>query len=581
MGCRSNGSNYLDGEAVPSEDACEHCYCMKNNVVCVVRECKAPCEGCVPIPNTNDECCPEKYECAARVTKHFPERQQVGATSPMTSEPEATTPMAHLSSSTEFETIFSTDYSENSTLTTDSTDLGSKNELLTTENPLKASNVTLDDGTTTSPNQPELTTLDSSGSSNGIIKAVGPMKVVETEKEVLVNRRMSGCRTLTLDVTISSREDPSDQATGSTGSPLTTEFRELVELTTISKNKTAMDEKGAMVAIDTFIPKLSETSSDERGPLDQTTIWPFHLEDELNKPTPSTTSTFPPEDSFSILDDGSELFIYLFMHFSTFIFQFAGCIFEEKVFQSAEQIPRPHPCDFCFCFRGDIICLQQTCPPPIPRCYETPIQGFCCPRYECRKFNWRLITSLIEVCFWAAVQSTLSSNATTPRSVESPKGCQVDGVFYEVGKIIQETSGPCLECKCGYSGTMRCDPRSCSPSTPFMLRLYNYFSATNDQKWNRNQIKTSSRETAVAKHFPVSLLTLITGSVVELRSEKKFSETFEPTWHFCSQMGAHPPSAETIWFWKQASNSGSRPELSPTFEPLLCHVQMHLILSLV
>jgi hypothetical protein len=62
------------------------------------------------------------------------------------------------------------------------------------------------------------------------------------------------------------------------------------------------------------------------------------------------------------------------------------CIFEGKAFQSAEQIPRPHPCDFCFCFRGDIICLQQTCPPPIPRCYETPIQGFCCPRYECREY---------------------------------------------------------------------------------------------------------------------------------------------------------------------------------------------------
>ena len=65
---------------------------------------------------------------------------------------------------------------------------------------------------------------------------------------------------------------------------------------------------------------------------------------------------------------------------------FLACVFEGRVYQSAEQIPRPHPCDFCFCFRGDIICLQQTCPPPIPRCYETPIQGFCCPRYECRKF---------------------------------------------------------------------------------------------------------------------------------------------------------------------------------------------------
>lgn len=70
MGCRANGKNFLDGEAVPSRDACEHCYCMKNEIVCAVQECKAPCEGCVPIPSDNDQCCPERYECAAptRVT---------------------------------------------------------------------------------------------------------------------------------------------------------------------------------------------------------------------------------------------------------------------------------------------------------------------------------------------------------------------------------------------------------------------------------------------------------------------------------------------------------------------------------
>ena len=38
---------------------------MKNEIVCAVQECKAPCEGCVPIPSDNDQCCPERYECAA------------------------------------------------------------------------------------------------------------------------------------------------------------------------------------------------------------------------------------------------------------------------------------------------------------------------------------------------------------------------------------------------------------------------------------------------------------------------------------------------------------------------------------
>ena len=37
-----------------------------------------------------------------------------------------------------------------------------------------------------------------------------------------------------------------------------------------------------------------------------------------------------------------------------------ACLFDGKVYVSAQQIPRENPCDFCFCFRGDIICLQQS-----------------------------------------------------------------------------------------------------------------------------------------------------------------------------------------------------------------------------
>lgn len=151
------------------------------------------------------------------------------------------------------------------------------------------------------------------------------------------------------------------------------------------------------------------------------------------------------------------------------------------MFQSAEQIPRPHPCDFCFCFRGDIICLQQTCPPPIPRCYETPIQGFCCPRYECRKLFLDISNYpfYLHICFHTAVQSTsFSSNATTPRSVESPKGCQVNGTFYEIGERVQQASGPCLECKCDHSGLMQCNPQTCSPPAPLLLRMNRDFFAS-------------------------------------------------------------------------------------------------------
>lgn len=165
--------------------------------------------------------------------------------------------------------------------------------------------------------------------------------------------------------------------------------------------------------------------------------------------TTTTTTTLPPSTESEQFDEEEH--------------EDGSCIFEGKAFQSAEQIPRPHPCDFCFCFRGDIICLQQTCPPPIPRCYETPIQGFCCPRYECPV-------------------SSSNSNTTTPRSVGEPKGCNVGGSFYRVGETIQPASGPCLECKCDHSGLVQCNPQNCSPQPPLLLRMNRDFFASAAKK---------------------------------------------------------------------------------------------------
>lgn len=85
----------------------------------------------------------------------------------------------------------------------------------------------------------------------------------------------------------------------------------------------------------------------------------------------------------------------------------SGCEYEGKTYNSAQQIPRSNPCDFCFCFRGDIICLQQTCPPPVPHCFETIMDGFCCPRYECRKYFDSKINCIIYI------SSTLLGRALT------------------------------------------------------------------------------------------------------------------------------------------------------------------------
>ncbi|KAL1494245.1 hypothetical protein ABEB36_009868 [Hypothenemus hampei] len=143
------------------------------------------------------------------------------------------------------------------------------------------------------------------------------------------------------------------------------------------------------------------------------------------------------------------------------------CRYGGKVYVSAQQIPRDDPCDFCFCFRSDIICLQQSCPPPIPRCHEEPIRGFCCPRYECP----------VSMAF--AVNVTTSTTTTTTtlpphflshayKGRASKTGCQISGRAYKVGEVIRSTSGPCLHCTCGGDGQMKCDPKACSPEP--MLR---------------------------------------------------------------------------------------------------------------
>ncbi|XP_030369921.1 mucin-5AC [Scaptodrosophila lebanonensis] len=138
------------------------------------------------------------------------------------------------------------------------------------------------------------------------------------------------------------------------------------------------------------------------------------------------------------------------------------CRYAGKLYVSAQQIPRDDPCDFCFCFRSDIICLQQSCPPPIAGCHEEPISGFCCPRYECP-------------VSMAAVLNITTSTTTTSTTLPphflahnygdavERNGCLINGRSYKVGEPIESTSGPCISCTCGGDGKMKCDPQQCVP----------------------------------------------------------------------------------------------------------------------
>lgn len=121
------------------------------------------------------------------------------------------------------------------------------------------------------------------------------------------------------------------------------------------------------------------------------------------------------------------------------------CRYGGKLYMSAQQIPRDDPCDFCFCFRSDIICLQQSCPPPIPHCHEEPIRGFCCPRYECPV---SMATTLNLTTTSTTTTTTLPphflAHAYSGRATR--QGCQIQGQAYQVGEVIKSASGPCLHC---------------------------------------------------------------------------------------------------------------------------------------
>lgn len=121
------------------------------------------------------------------------------------------------------------------------------------------------------------------------------------------------------------------------------------------------------------------------------------------------------------------------------------CRYGGKVYVSAQQIPRDDPCDFCFCFRSDIICLQQSCPPPIHGCHEEPIQGFCCPRYECPV---SMATTLNVTTTTTTTTTTLPPHFPTHsyKGAAQRRGCQIKGHTYKVGEVVRASSGPCLHC---------------------------------------------------------------------------------------------------------------------------------------
>ncbi|XP_026329561.1 titin [Hyposmocoma kahamanoa] len=185
---------------------------------------------------------------------------------------------------------------------------------------------------------------------------------------------------------------------------------------------------------------------------------PSELQPTDEVPSPEDESHFPPSGGYGQEPDYGE---------EDQAFGPGTCRYGGKVYVSAQQIPRDDPCDFCFCFRSDIICLQQSCPPPIHGCHEEPIQGFCCPRYECPV---AMATTLNVTTTTTTTTTTLPPHFLPHayKGAAQRRGCQIKGHTYKVGEVVRASSGPCLHCTCGGDGQMKCDPKACTPEP--MLR---------------------------------------------------------------------------------------------------------------
>ncbi|VVC31937.1 Hypothetical protein CINCED_3A014982 [Cinara cedri] len=230
-------------------------------------------------------------------------------------------------------------------------------------------------------------------------------------------------------------------------------------------NKRPQEGTGDMVQIpfDTEKPSLKPFSS--------TPFTPTYSQKPPYTPIPQSTWTPKPfhQDSTSEAPQPDQGFPDEYDDENEAVFGPGTCRYGGKIYVSAQQVPRDDPCDFCFCFRGDIICLQQSCPPPIFGCYQENIQGFCCPRYECPVAQ----TTSVNV----TTTTTTTTTAVPPhffagayRGAAKRTGCLIHGHAYKVGEDVGIASGPCLECTCRADGKMKCDPKPCSPE-PLLRKM--------------------------------------------------------------------------------------------------------------
>jgi len=75
LDCQFDDELYSDGARIDTSRPCEHCYCMRGDIVCAVQECGTPLEregkNCTALPPHPGQCCPEKYQCGKYFFENF------------------------------------------------------------------------------------------------------------------------------------------------------------------------------------------------------------------------------------------------------------------------------------------------------------------------------------------------------------------------------------------------------------------------------------------------------------------------------------------------------------------------------
>ncbi|KAL3195796.1 hypothetical protein MRX96_015686 [Rhipicephalus microplus] len=493
--CNVQGTTVEHGQVIQTANPCTFCKCTFGEMVCAERICEEPPRpGCKPTGVKPEQCCAEAFICPSEeeegreeMVTHRPSVFKFTTISPTIADftkifgPNVTTTPVPSTTVTPFVIEVMTEppasqppvhdlsTGEPEATTTAKTETGvtdGNGTSPTTETPPEGANAT----TATFPTKPLVHYTTTTEASTAVTSAE-PEEPREDEATTPGGSVVEPVEGKKATPAPESTESPSlfttimDFFTGST-----TEAPE-VNVTTPSVPSATVTTPKPVAETE----KPAETAATAGAPVKEPTKTKSTATPEVKTPPPGVTATGEPELP---REEGTTLTASTEEPESTttegaIIIEEGSCIFDAKVYQSAEQIPRPDPCDFCFCFRGDIICLQQTCPPPIPQCYETPISGFCCPRYECP-----VHMTVKNVSLSTTTTTTTTTTTPAPRFMQQQleatmevKGCEVNGSFYQVGQVVKKASGPCLECICDASGMIKCNPKDCQPQAPLLLRM--------------------------------------------------------------------------------------------------------------